>query len=119
MTCRGGSAQRRRGRSTSTYQGCPTSCWIPSTPSTFPRSYPCTCTAAGLPEEQRTDVDRVADTSLERTAVELPAADRCTVALVPVDAAIRRLALEGPVAHGPGPRGYLAANPTAVEPARA
>ena len=72
-----------------------------------------------VPEEQRTVVDRVAVTSLERTAVELARGRPLHLALVPVDAAIRRLVLEGPVAHGPGSRRYLAANPAAVELARA
>ncbi len=71
-----------------------------------------------LPQEQRTVIDDVPVTSLERTAVELCRGRPLHISLVPVDEALRRLALADAPA-GCDVREYLARHEEAILAGRA
>lgn len=86
-------------------------------PAGLPALVPVHLHGTRLPVTERSRVDGVRATSLARTAVEMARGERLPVALVPMDAALRRLSLAA-APFAVNERAYLAANPAAVEAAR-
>jgi hypothetical protein len=87
-------------------------------PPGLPEFVPVRVHGTGLPYDQRGEVDGLAATSLVRTAVDLARDQPLPVALVPMDAALRRLALAA-LPHGTDPRKWLPQHRDLVEVARA
>lgn len=86
-------------------------------PSDLPELVPVRVHGTGLPYDQRAEVDGLAATSLVRTAVDLARDQPLHVALVPIDAALRRLAL-ATLPHDTDPRKWLPQHRHLVEAAR-
>ncbi len=88
------------------------------TPNDLPAFLPVHLHGTGLATDDRDRIDDIATTSLARTAVELTRSRPLHIALVPADAALRRLALAD-VPHGADRRAYLSRNPQSITHARA